>query len=87
MTGAEHYREAEQAISASISHKQRAGRLPAGSIEAQDALDDAFWELRRAEVHAQLACAAGAPAAAAIRPAPAPRPGPHPVARSHGAQT
>ena len=25
MTGAEHYREAEQAISASISHKQRAG--------------------------------------------------------------
>lgn len=86
MTGAEHYREAEQAISASISHKQRAG-LAAWSTEAQDALDDAFWELRRAEVHAQLACAAGGPAGAAIRPAPAPRPGPHPVARSHGAQT
>ncbi|MGH3222250.1 MAG: hypothetical protein ACRDPY_26750, partial [Streptosporangiaceae bacterium] len=73
MTGAEHYHEAEQAISASIGHKQRAGRLAAGSAAAQDALDDAFWELRRAEVHAQLACAANGPAAAGARPAPAPR--------------
>jgi hypothetical protein len=55
MTRDEHRVHAEQAIAASIGHRQRWDELPLGTAESDAAMDIAWWELKRAEVHSLLA--------------------------------
>lgn len=53
MTGPEHYREAQEAMQASTWQRQQWGEGMGQSF-----LDGAFWEMRRAQVHAVLALTA-----------------------------
>jgi hypothetical protein len=57
VTRAEHRREAEQALSASIYQRQKWGEFAPGP-DADAAFDAAMWEMRRAEVHALLSLGA-----------------------------
>ncbi len=57
MTGPEHYREAENALTASTWQYQKWGEGD-GPTLGEDALRGSLWEMRRAQVHATLALAA-----------------------------
>jgi hypothetical protein len=58
MTGPEHFKAAEDGITASTWQRQNWGEHDSNSDEAAAALEAATWEIRVAQVHATLAVAA-----------------------------